>query len=544
MRLRNILLLCLVSLCSLMAVQAQNITGRITANGKGVRNVVVSDGDEVALTNAEGRYELQSQKRNGYVFYSLPRGYQPTYKNGFQPRFWSALKNADANVSEVHDFELLRQRSSSDRYVMLFGADVHLARKNNDLKQFEGFLAALEREQKLAGKRTLHSIFLGDISWDAYWTSQKFGLPQLVDFLQKSNYPLPLWTVMGNHDHDPSIPEGRETDFLTSGEWRKVMGPNYYSFNLGRLHYVVLDDIVYLNEDKGGKYKKGIVGSRNYTATITDEQFKWLEKDLAMVKDKSAPLIIAVHIPVWRLNETELTVKGALTDGGAERLAELLRDFKEVHIVSGHVHVNYTAHPTDYPNITEHNIAAVCATWWRSGNLSGEHINKDGSPGGYSRWEVDGKRVKFSYCSFDKGDAEQVRIYDMNKVSERYSIDPFFKGLLESEPNRTDFSKVPANTVMFNVYAYDKDWKIEVLEGGKPISFERVTEEDPFHTIAFSYAKFQRDGKFGDSGSGRKTYHMFKAQAKTADQPITVIVKDNFGRKYKHTIQRPHPYEI
>lgn len=535
------LLLCIFCIYGLAVVYAQNITGHITANGKGVKGVAVSDGVEVVLTDKQGRYEIQSDKKNGYVFYSLPRGYEPAYSRGFMPRFWAPLQSRDIARDEVHDFELLK--ASSDRHVMLFGADVHLANRNDDLNQFKSFLKALKIEKERAGKRPVHTMFLGDISWDAFWTPRQFGLPELVDYLDQEDYSAPLWPVMGNHDHDPSIPEGEATDFLSAAEWRSVMGPNYYSFNLGRIHYVVLDDIVYKNEDKGEKYKKGIVGSRNYKGRITAEQFEWLEKDLAMVKDKNAPLIIGLHIPVWRLNYATLAVTPGLAQGDSEKLGDLLRDFKEVHIVTGHVHVNYTARPQAYPNITEHNIAAVCATWWRTGFYSGAHIGKDGSPGGYSRWEVDGKRIKYAYCSFDKGDAEQMRIYDMNAVSERYRNEKFFTDLLKNNPRRSNFAEVPKNTVMVNVFAYDTDWIVEILEDGKPIPYERVVREDPMQVLTLDYAKFKKDGKPA-SGDGNKTHHLFLAQAKTGTLPITVRVTDSFGRRYEQRMERPFPFEI
>lgn len=524
--------------------EAQNITGRIVANGKPLKGVVVSDGVEVTTTDGDGHYELQSGKENGYVFYSLPRGYEPAYSRGFLPRIWSPLNSKDVSADEVHDFELSRLKGSTDKYVMLFGADVHLARRNDDLKQFDGFLSALERERDKAGKRAVHTMFLGDISWDNYWTSMKFGLPELLDFLEQSRYPVPMWPVMGNHDHDPSIPGGTQTDALSAGIWRNVMGPNYYSFNLGRVHYVVLDDIVYKNEDTGGKYRKGVVGSRNYDAVLTNEQLDWLEKDLAMVKDKNAPLIIAVHIPVWKLDYMTLKTTARLKQGTSERLGDILRPFKQVHIVSGHVHVNYTARPEAYPNIIEHNIAAVCATWWRTGKLSGHHVGKDGSPGGYSRWEIDGNRIRYAYCSFDKGDSDQMRIYDMNTVAKVYREDPFFVQMMKQKTRRTDYGSLPANTVMVNVFAYDTDWKVEILEDGKPIPYERVVDEDPLQTLAMDYAKYLSDGKFVETAAGTKTYHLFRAQATTADRPITVRVTDSFGRKYEQTSQRPIPYEL
>ena len=56
----------IVMLCATLSLSAQNVTGRITCKGKGVPNVVVSDGYELTKTNQAGYYELRSLKQNGY----------------------------------------------------------------------------------------------------------------------------------------------------------------------------------------------------------------------------------------------------------------------------------------------------------------------------------------------------------------------------------------------------------------------------------------------------------------------------------------------
>jgi hypothetical protein len=52
------------------------------------------------------------------------------------------------------------------------------------------------------------------------------------------------------------------------------------------VHYVVLDNIIYLNEPNG-KVVDGLVGKRNYITRVSEEQRDWLKKDLALVKDKN-----------------------------------------------------------------------------------------------------------------------------------------------------------------------------------------------------------------------------------------------------------------
>ena len=97
-----------------LSAGAQNLTGRIICDGRGVKDVVVSDGDEVTLTDREGYYALQSQKRNGYVFYTLPRGYEPELLAGFNPQFWAALNTPDLSATEVHDFRLKKVKNVRD----------------------------------------------------------------------------------------------------------------------------------------------------------------------------------------------------------------------------------------------------------------------------------------------------------------------------------------------------------------------------------------------------------------------------------------------
>lgn len=78
------------------------------------------------------------------------------------------------------------------------------------------------------------------------------------------NFPVPYFQVMGNHDYDMKFTD----DFEAAGEFRRIIGPTYYSFNLGDIHYVVLDNMYYLNKD----------GDRSHDTYVDDEQLAWLKK--------------------------------------------------------------------------------------------------------------------------------------------------------------------------------------------------------------------------------------------------------------------------
>ncbi|MBR3547109.1 MAG: calcineurin-like phosphoesterase C-terminal domain-containing protein [Bacteroidaceae bacterium] len=535
----------IVMLCATLSLSAQNVTGRITCKGKGVPNVVVSDGYELTKTNQAGYYELRSLKQNGYVFYTLPSGYEPEVKNGFYPMFWAPLTE-DTNTREEHNFQLKKVKNKN--HYMVAGADSHLAARMNDLTQFRnGFLESLKREIKKAGKTPIYSTILGDLAWDTYWYKNNYGPKHLMQTLTDEGYPIILFPVIGNHDNNGAIPAGKDCDFLSSGMFRKVICPNYYSYNLGEVHYVVLDDIYYKNTETGGKYNKGIVGSRNYDAYITPTQFNWLRKDLEQV-DKETPIIVGVHIPVWNLRQNTFEVFPSLTshnnENSSEALCELLKDFKQVLIISGHTHYNYHAHPEAYPNIHENNIAAICATWWTTGELSGRHICKDGSPGGYELFTIRGKDIKWQYHSTEKNGDVQFRLYDMNKVKEFYQTDETMKAILKKYDNRLDYGSIGDNLILLNVFNYDTDWKIEVKENGISLPIKRVTTEDPLHTLAYDVPKFKADGVYGTGSAAGKTSHIFFIQASTATEDVNVRVTDSFGQVYTSKFHRPAPFTI
>lgn len=50
--------------------------------------------------------------------------------------------------------------------------------------------------------------------------------------------PFLMYHAIGNHDHCHKY----ENDYEAEAEYRKYFGPTYYSFNIGKVHYVVLDD--------------------------------------------------------------------------------------------------------------------------------------------------------------------------------------------------------------------------------------------------------------------------------------------------------------
>lgn len=529
----------LLVLFSTAVCAAHNVSGTITCDGQGIAGVAVSDGYEVVLTDYNGHYEMSSNKKNGYVFYTLPGGYEPMLADGFNPQFWAQLDTDDSSVSETHDFEL--RRVDNDRHTVIFAADTHLARRCSDRAYFKkGLIACLNNEKDQAGDGPIYSVLLGDLTWDVFWTQNDYNLGDFMADMKHFNYPMTLWPVIGNHDHDPSVPAGNNTDQQAAGPWRDIVCPNYYSFNLGQVHYVVLDDILYLNIAYDGEdYSEGVAGSRNYRGTITTEQIQWLRKDLALV-DYNTPVVVCLHIPAWSINAN---FSSSPRLDNTTTLCSLLNKYKEAHIMSGHNHCNYTVHPTSFPHVTEHNIDATSGSLWQSAILTGHHICHDGSPAGYLRWTANGDNLRWSFKPIHEGES-QMRVYDMNTVRDFYQSNTSMRAILNETPTREDYADIDDNMLMVNVYAYDPKWQVTICEGDSILPCERVYAEDPFHTLAYDVACYSTYGYCSSYYTTSPTTHLFRARAATATEPVTVRIVDNFGNIYLHTISRPHKYNL
>lgn len=482
---------------------------------------------------------MTSNKQLGYVFYTLPGGYEPVLADGFNPQFWAPLTSNDHNVNEVHDFTL--RRVDNECHTVIFAADTHLARRCSDRAYFKtGLIASLNQEVERASGTPIYSVLLGDLTWDVFWTQNNYNLNDFMADMKHFNYPMTLWPVIGNHDHDPSVPAGDNTDEEAAAAWRKIVCPNYYSFNLGKVHYVVLDDIQYLNiAYDGEEYSEGVAGSRNYRGVITPEQLQWLSKDLALV-DYSTPVVVCLHIPAWNLN---YNFSHSARLDNTYTLSSLLNKYEQAHIVSGHTHINYTVRPSYFSHVTEHNVAATCGSLWQTAIISGHHVCQDGSPAGYLRWTVNDDDLQWSFKPIHEGES-QMRLYDMNTVRSFYRSNATMRAILNEYPSRVDYADINDNVVMVNVFSYAPGWQVTICEGNEMLSCERVCTEDPFHTIAYDVPRYNTSGYYSTYYVTNPSTHIFKAQATTADRPITVRVIDNFGNVQIKSIQRPHSYNL
>lgn len=512
------------------------VYGIVSSAGVGVENVVVSDGAEVTVTNEKGIYQLKSAKKWGYVFISVPSGYEvPSV--GVLPQFHRALKNS-ADVVERADFKL-EKVDGQDSYKIFMLGDMHLANRTGDLGQFAQFTSDLTDYMTRHKGEKMYALTLGDMTWDLYWYSNSYYFPQYLNTVNSQIKNLQIFHTMGNHDNDFQT----RSDYDAAVKYVDQICPTYYSFNIGKVHYVVMDDIDCSSYDGST--------SRNYVKSLSAEQLDWLAKDLSYVA-KTTPVVVAMHAQVFYPTTSGFKIDHDPVN--TLRLFDIL-DGYTVRFVTGHTHKLFNVTPdapiVDGHNFREYNSGSVCASWWWSGNLTpGIHIGTDGTPGGYGIWDVTGTDFQCLYKSTGWPEEYQFRSYDLNNVHFSMADVPLMPSDISASVKNAYMQYVNAypqnndNEVLINIWNWNSDWTLSVVdEKRKTLPYTEVWAYDPLHIAALSVKRFN-NAKLTKTPSfiTDKFTHFFKVKADDADTDLVITVKDEFGNEWTENMQRPKAF--
>lgn len=430
------------------------INGRVTDGRKGIANVVVSDGYEVVLTDKKGHYTLNTHEKATLVWLSTPAGYEFIAENAIA-RHYHKLGSGTQ-----YDFQLKRLNQNDDHHKFILWADPQVRNKKDVKQMMATSVPDTVAVIKAMGTDTpIHGICVGDIVWDFHEYFADYDKAVAL-------MGIPFFQTLGNHDMDYRM-GGDETSDVT---FKANYGPTYYSFNRGKAHYVVMDNVRYLGVE------------REYDGFFTEEQLLWLAKDLQHVS-KDQLLIINVHIPVYNqvINNKEFYA--------------VLAGFKNVHIMSGHTHYNAN-------NITngiyEHNHGTVCGAWWTG------PICEDGTPRGYGVYEVEGTELKWYYKSTGMPKTHQLDIRLDQVNGQRQMI--------------------------ANVWNWDPAWEVAYFLDDKPMGvLKNEIGFDPLSVTLYKGDQLPAGRHFPEP---RETDHLFVARFDLSVKKVKVIATDRFGEKY------------
>lgn len=246
-----------------MVFEDSNANGKRDKNEDGIPGVVVSDQQQTAITAEDGNYTLVTDGRFPHVFISMPARYSGTY---YYP------------LAERVDFPLA-QSAVGDRFSFIHASDTHIDSLN---------LPRMERFRKMADSLNADFVIIsGDLIRDALRVSEPTARDYYELYLSEiRKFKMPVFSAVGNHElfgieRDKSL-VSQEHPLYGKNMFRHYLGPNYYSFNFGGLHFVGIDGVQYQN--------------LYYYGGVDSLQLQWLEKDLKTVPE-STPVITFNHIP-------------------------------------------------------------------------------------------------------------------------------------------------------------------------------------------------------------------------------------------------------
>jgi hypothetical protein len=235
------------------------------------------------------------------------------------------------------------------------------------------------------------SLFLGDIADNDLRIFPHFE--RSVKLLDQ-----PLYMAFGNHD----------VNFRADGNARRAetyrahFGPDYYSFNYGASHFVVLNDVDYegWNEEQG---KRG-----SYYGRIGEEQMEWFKKDIAGV-EPGRPVYLVTHIPLHpRFFDVE----------NLAAVLDVVEEREQVAALSGHLH-GFMSWPYDENPSWEgadedargYSLGATSGAWW-TGPFASDSIPAatatDGTPNGFFRFTFDA--VGYTYDFIPAGEPRDFQL--------------------------------------------------------------------------------------------------------------------------------------
>ena len=515
----------------LIPQEGATVYGMVYCGSKPLKGVSVSDGVRVVTTDSRGVYNLTTAKKNGYVFISVPSGYAMADAPPLSAGFWKSL-NKGKDVPERVDFSLIEE--NQDLFTMLVMGDTQIFSQKS-IKEFnETVVPEINSYVPSVSTGPVYGLNLGDMTWDWYWyNGDMIGID---DYLQTVGalHDLPLFHTVGNHDNDmqyDSLSEFQSTgeDRTCMDEYRRKLGPTCYSYNIGGIHFVSLDNVITTNT--GGTTDKD---SRGYLRGVTEADMKWLEEDLYYVPEDT-PVIVSVHMPLFNMSKRPIAGSSDSINSNMPDIVAPFKKFGKVLFVSGHTHYLYNVEDYDVDGlkVTEWNNGAICGNFWTTA-LKGLNICIDGTPGGYRILTVKNGVYSSVYKGVGKKKNYLFRTYDRNRMNlDESKLGSYTAGEIAGVNKQ--------NWVYIYIWDYKPSWKISVEEyltngSSKVLTPIKIDSFDPLYMLMYE--------KGLTTTTPRKALTTFRVQASEATSMLIIDVKDEYGNKRSEMMKRPKDFTL
>ena len=457
---KKILMILLAAVALNTTAQARKVTGKVVSGGEKLSGVIVTDGTSFTQTKKNGKFSFDIKDDAEFVYIVTPAGYAADWSTGV-PAFYQSAEGKDNFV-----FDLLKTDNSGDYSIIAVSDPQTKTKKHFSQFAAEPMAELCEAAADLEG--AVAGIILGDICWDS--------LELLEDYKAEIvRTGIPFYPVVGNHDHELEA----EGDIQTTAKYRAIMGPENYAFFLGKDVVIALDNIIYETQKK---YEEGY--APHVLAFV---------QGLEQLIPEDAHIYVVQHGTTYRWFEKERWVVAT------KEFLDILKD-RKVSFISGHTHI---ANNMIYgENVVEHNVAAICASWWDT------YYCTDGTPSGYKVFTCKDGELEWYYKSLGKDKDYQVEFF---------------------MPGETPHH---AECVVANVWDWDPEWKVEWYQDGKYMGVLDPTFDLSPNYIADINRAFE--GKtIPNYKKPRHNWHYFAAKPGKDAKTVKVVVRSRFGQQWE-----------
>lgn len=415
------------------AASGDTLTGRVFVDSarnsrfddsdEGVAGVKVSNGRDVVVTDEEGRYRLPAFE-NMTVTVSQPAGYQvPVDKHNVAQFHYNHLPKGTPQklrfggiaptgaLPSAVNFPLTRSAASAqDQQQCVIAGDLQTYSRREIGYARDGAMKDVADRGRLSA---CGMLFIGDVAGD------DLGLyPEMKSLFKAVDGPVRF--LPGNHDLDLDATDPQHSH----DTFRAQMGPEYYSYDVGKTHVIALNDVRYpcdAKVDNADGRRPQCAGERPaYNGRLDDDQLAWLKNDLARTP-KDRLVVIASHIPFLTYADMESPIHQL---DQVKEVYQLLQGRPAVH-VSGHTHSIENLKKGDsygpwkqvmgvdalpFPHL----VAGAISGDWYSGDLDDRGVpmayQRDGGKPGLVTLDVTGTSFAERFTVRGEDDAQQLNV--------------------------------------------------------------------------------------------------------------------------------------
>lgn len=373
-----------------------NQNGKKERRETGLEGVGVSNGQQVVTTDEKGYYEIPLSAGQ-LLFVIKPSGYIAPVDSLNRPKFFYIHKpegspqlqyagsSPTGPLPKEINFGLMPKEENEEFTALIFGDPQPYNLEEIDFFD-RGIVKEVEGIQDVA-----FGLSMGDLVGD--------DLNLFTPYAKAvAKVGLPWYNVMGNHDENYDVNQ----DELADETFEAHFGPSTYSFNVGKVHFIVLDDILWPDPRDGNGYWGG----------MRPDQLDFVENDLKLVP-KDHLIVVSMHIPISEEGDS-------FRDEDRQRLFDLLAEYPHNFSMSAHTHLqkqDYFGKEDGWKQEKPHhhyNVGTTSGDWYKGVlDANGVPVStmRDGTPKGYALIDFTGNQYQIRYQVAGKPADYQMEIF-------------------------------------------------------------------------------------------------------------------------------------